>query len=636
MPSDSLLPHILRCEVREPAFVELDAAGHVMDLNERARQSWQWRIGSRPPDDFLWTLSAMEGELVREDEPVKLPIVQNGLHITAMPKEGGTGWFLFGEGDGDADKGNARDAAASVQPDSAGERLKNKLRELAASCFDAHIFRDGAVELLAQSTRAAGVAVYERSHPGSTYLIRTAASTEEPFTDIPERAASEQLESLPPGMGSRLRLASLRDRYGVSTLLLFIWPAANMARRAEPLEDLARLYHDLHVWIRTGNMHAHAADVIDDALFGYRIGDDGERRYTFATRQMENLMGRSRDMLLMGQFGWMQRIVHTGDVPLVRAHHANLSAGNESRVTYRVTLPDGGFRWLQEFASPRIGDGSETVIYGILTDVTERREAEIMMQEARREAEEVASGRTSFVARMSHEIRTPLGALNGYAQLLARECEEFEAQRGERLPEQVHEFIESIAERSQKVLVLVQDLFDLSQLEMGQVRVQQNRVNVAPILQRVADRLEPQLEGRDIHLVLQLDASRCDVVGDARRIEQVLENMASNASKFTESGRIELGADVRDAWVAISVRDTGIGISPTYVDQVFEAYTQEDAYLNRRFEGTGLGLALSRRLIELMGGRIEVDSRQGEGSCFTVFLPRPDEADSPARIARSA
>lgn len=260
------------------------------------------------------------------------------------------------------------------------------------------------------------------------------------------------------------------------------------------------------------------------------------------------------------------------------------------------------------------------IMYGILSDVTERREADLVMQQARQEAEVMARARTSFVATMSHEIRTPLGALNGYAQLLARECAEFEEHSGQRLPEQVHEFIEGIGERSQKVLVLVQDLFDLSQLEMGQVRLQQNRVNVAPILQRVADRLEPLLEGRDIQLQLELDASRYDVQGDARRIEQVLENLASNASKFTEKGSIRIKADVRDGWIAVSITDTGIGISPSYLDQLFEAYTQEDPYMNRRFEGTGLGLALSKRLLDLMGGRIEVESRQGEGSRFTVYL----------------
>ncbi len=633
MPSDSLLPHIMRSEAAEPAFVELDAMGCVMDQNERAERNWRWRIGARPPEDILWTLSTMRGQYARDDETITLPIVQNGLHVTVMPKAEGEGWFLFGEGNAHADGATL----GVAPPDPADE-----LRELATSCFDAHIFRDGAVELFSRQTEAQSVAIYERTHPGSTSLERTATVTAtattaaDPFADLPPRARPGQMESLPAYTEGRMRLVSLRDRYGVSAQLVFIWPASHLTCDVQELEKLAEFYQHLHAWLRTGNVHAHAADVIDDALFGYRLGEDGERQYAFVTRQIENLTGRSRDMLLMGQYGWMQRMVHADDASLVRAHHANLAAGNESRVTYRVILPENGFRWLQEFASPRIGGQSETMMYGILSDVTERKEADLMMQQARQEAEVVASARTSFVATMSHEIRTPLGALNGYAQLLARECEEFEEKSGQRLPEQVHEFIDGIGERSQKVLVLVQDLFDLSQLEMGQVRLRQNRVNVAPILQRVADRMEPLLDGRDIRLVLELDASRYDVQGDARRIEQVLENLASNASKFTETGSIHMKAEVCDARVAISVRDTGIGISPSYLDQVFDAYTQEDAYMNRRFEGTGLGLALSKRLLDLMGGSIEVDSRQGEGACFTVFLPRPPGDDSPARIARSA
>ncbi len=647
----------MRSDAAEPAFVELDAAGCVMDLNDRARQNWRWQIGARPPEDILWTLSTLTGETSRDDETITLPIVQDGLHVTVMPKAGGEGWFLFGEGDAHvgAPAPEVTPSVDAANPETANIEIATipvpeaaaELRELATSCFDAHIFRDGAAELFARHAKAEMVAIYERTHPGSMFFVRAALTATESTAetestaaapDLPHRATTGQLEALPAHAEARLRLIALQDRYGVRAQLLFIWSSPGPASDPEQIvriEQWAGLYQDLHAWIRAGNVHAHAADVIDDALFGYQLGEDGERQYAFVTRQMENLTGRSRDMLLLGQFGWMQRVVHADDAALVRAHHANLAAGNESRVTYRVVLPDDGFRWLQEFASPRIGGDSETVMYGILSDVTERREAELMMQHARQEAEVVASARTSFVATMSHEIRTPLGALNGYAQLLARECEEFEETTGQPLPEQIHEFIDGIGERSQKVLVLVQDLFDLSQLEMGQVRLQQNRVNVAPILQRVADRLEPILEDRDIRLVLELDASRYDVLGDARRIEQVLENLASNASKFTEKGRIHMKAEVRGTWVAVSIEDTGIGISPSYLDQVFQAYTQEDPYMNRRFEGTGLGLALSKRLLDLMGGRIEVESRQGEGSRFTVFLPCPD-ADSPSRIARSA
>lgn len=607
-------------EAAEPAFVELDDAGRVMDLNERAERSWRWRVGARAPEDIMWTLSSLSssaGDEAPADESITLPIVQNGLHVTVMPKSGGEGWFLFGEGEEETP------AADTAQQDAAAE-----LRELATSCFDAHIFRDGAAALFAKWSRADQTAIYERTLPGSTALIRTAATDSEeegrvraqPGENLPLHTTAEELAAQVGARVDTVRIIPLRDRHGVSILFAFVWHAPGLAQQAQGLDELAGIYHDLHTWIRAGNVHAHAADVIDDALFGYRLAENGERQFSFVTRQIENLTGRSRETLLTGQSGWMQRIVHADDAPLVRAHHANLAGGNESRVTYRVLLPDDGFRWLQEFASPRIGGDSGMIMYGILSDVTERREADLVMQQARQEAEVMARARTSFVATMSHEIRTPLGALNGYAQLLARECAEFEEHSGQRLPEQVHEFIEGIGERSQKVLVLVQDLFDLSQLEMGQVRLQQNRVNVAPILQRVADRLEPLLEGRDIQLQLELNASRYDVQGDARRIEQVLENLASNASKFTEKGSIRIKADVRDGWIAVSITDTGIGISPSYVDQLFEAYTQEDPYMNRRFEGTGLGLALSKRLLDLMGGRIEVESRQGEGSRFTVYL----------------
>ncbi|MEQ9105780.1 MAG: ATP-binding protein [Rhodothermales bacterium] len=521
------------------------------------------------------------------------------------------------------------------------DAVRHALRELATSCADPWMFRDGALQILETELELRSAVLYVRS-PGGQDLVRvghSAAGTD----SLSAAAVAPFMER--GGMGTPTRPAApawtapVRDNGTWIGVLVLEWPPDRTLPTAQSLDELAGLFESLYSWIQVGVRYRTSVNAIDDALFGFSFSPDEQRIYHFATHQIEQLTGRSVALLTSGQLDWTTSIVVPEDASLVRAHNKNLLAGNESRITYRVHHTDGSVRWLREHATPQVEASGHLSINGMLADVTEQKTAEMVLVQAKREAELAARAKTSFIATMSHEIRTPLGAVNGFAQLLQREMEEFEEELGEDLPEQIHEFVAAIGDRSQKLLSLVHDLFELSNLEMGQTTVQQTSVNIAPILQRVADRLEPLVADRPVDLRLEMNASRYLVSGDARRIEQVFENLASNAAKFTEEGEIVFEVLDASSEIEIRLRDTGVGISDDYRDELFDAFSQEEDWKNRRFEGTGLGLALVKRLLTLMGGRISVESEKGAGSTFIVRLPKAEaeeDGDRPARTSTAA
>ena len=184
----------------------------------------------------------------------------------------------------------------------------------------------------------------------------------------------------------------------------------------------------------------------------------------------------------------MSEIVHEEDLSLVRAHHRTLQDGHESRITYRINHRDGSIRWLREYATPRTDATGMTAVNGILSDVSEQKAAEIVLLQAKKEAESSDRLKTAFIATMSHEIRTPLGAVNGFAQLPYD------------LPEQVHEFASAISERSQKLLTLVHDLFELSNIEMGKAAMQSKLAEPARLVRASVEKIRLEAERKGLKL----------------------------------------------------------------------------------------------------------------------------------------
>lgn len=390
------------------------------------------------------------------------------------------------------------------------------------------------------------------------------------------------------------------------------------------MDQIVRLFETLWTGALMESRYRHIVGSIQDCLFNFTFAEDGTRRYLFVTEQVEVLLGYTpEEVVARGARGlrWRDQVVLPEDRDEVRAHDQALRSGRESRVTYRVQHRGGEIRWLQEQGTPEVDVTGHITVSGIMTDVTEQKAAEAVLLEAKQQAESANRLKSSFIATMSHEIRTPMGATNGFAELLSHELEEYEARTGQALPPQVDEFLQAIRENTQKLLSLVNDLFDLSNLEVGSIRLDRTPVSLHEVVGRAAGKVQGMLAQKPVTLEMDLAADDLAVQADPQRLEQVLDNLLSNAAKFTQEGAVTVRTRMRGDDVVVEIEDTGVGIAPEYQAQLFSPFMQEDNRLNRRFEGTGLGLALVKRLLDLMGGRIEVDSTKGEGSCFRVLLP---------------
>ncbi|MCR5884933.1 PAS domain-containing protein [Rhizobacter sp. J219] len=280
----------------------------------------------------------------------------------------------------------------------------------------------------------------------------------------------------------------------------------------------------------------------------------------------------------------------------------------------------GGGGWIEARGEVVRGDdGTSTGLRGTVTEITERRQ----MQEARlqRDVAEVASrNKTQFLSRVSHELRTPLNAILGFAQLL-----EIDPALGEK-----HRAWGALIRNSgQHMLDLIDEILDLSSAELGQLRLACSRMDLAEVVRAALVPLSQLAEGAHVRLVDALPTQPLWVVADPRRVRQVVHNLLSNAIKYGRAGgRVTVSARSGLHEADLCVQDDGIGMDEAQLQRLFTPFDRLGAEATA-VPGSGLGLALSRHLVELMGGRIEARSRAAEGSLFTVTLPAADPSAAP-------
>jgi len=228
--------------------------------------------------------------------------------------------------------------------------------------------------------------------------------------------------------------------------------------------------------------------------------------------------------------------------------------------------------------------------------------------------EAASQHKSEFLANMSHELRTPLNAIIGFSEVLAQGM--FGG-----INDKQTEYLHDILESGRHLLSLINDILDLSKIEAGRMDLELSEFDLPQAIQNALTLVRERALRRGIALHHVIDDQVADIRADERKIKQVLLNLLSNAIKFTpEGGRIEVRAAPADGLVEVSVTDTGIGIAPEDLEAVFEEFRQVGT-ADRKAEGTGLGLALSRKFVELHGGRISVKSQIGVGSTFTFTLP---------------
>jgi PAS domain S-box-containing protein len=342
--------------------------------------------------------------------------------------------------------------------------------------------------------------------------------------------------------------------------------------------------------------------------------------------------------------GWTAA-VHPDDVDRYLAGwEAGVAAGAPYQMEMRFRRADGEYRWHQVRATPlrdHLGGIVEWVVAATDTEDQKRAAAELQRQvleqtaEAReqaRRAEQASLAKSEFLAMMSHEIRTPMNVIVGLADLLQESA----------MPEEQREYVVMLRRASATLLTVINDILDLSAVESRDLRIQQTPFDLDAVLRSVASVMGSRARARGLELVYELDGSvPRRLMGDPDRLHQILLNLTGNAIKFTERGAVQLRVtgtvNNGSAELTFAVADTGIGIPLEKQNVIFEPFTQADSSITRQYGGTGLGLTITRRLVELMQGRIWVESQPGHGSTFsfTVTL-QVLEAEAPPPPGRLA
>jgi PAS domain S-box-containing protein len=361
-------------------------------------------------------------------------------------------------------------------------------------------------------------------------------------------------------------------------------------------------------------------------------------RFVDARRALEHTLGRSEEVSLdllatAGFDGYFKRVnpawqrlfgyteaevcsrpflefVHPEDRASTAAEAAKLAEVGCDTISFRnrYRARDGGYRWL-EWNARAVAE--EELIYCAARDITDRKQAEEAVRAARAEAERANRAKSEFLSRMSHELRTPLNAVLGFGQLL--EMEDLEARE--------RESVEQIVRAGRHLLDLINEVLDISRIEAGTLTISLEPVDLVSGLSDVLALARPLAQEQGIELVADFDSSDEPYVhADRQRLRQVLLNLLSNALKYNRpEGTARVWVEREGDLVRINVADSGYGIPEEKLGQLFQPFERLGAEQSA-VEGTGLGLALSKRLVEAMGGTIGVDSTPGEGSTFFVEL----------------
>ena len=305
---------------------------------------------------------------------------------------------------------------------------------------------------------------------------------------------------------------------------------------------------------------------------------------------------------------------------------AALLGGDDYAAEYRVMQPDGIVRWKLALGRvERDGDGREGRLHGVELDITDRKEAEETLRAATAAAEQVSRLKSAILSAVTHELRTPLASVQGYLELMLT------GETGELAPEQA-EFVEIAHKNARHLNTLINDLLDLVRIAAGELDLKLEPVAVEAAVDRVRQVMLPRIVAKGLTLTIDIAENTPPLLADRERVHQILLHLTTNAVKFTERGEVTIRASSRPLavpgeaaeaaeTVAIAVSDTGVGIAPEVLPQLFEEFRQADGGMVRRHGGLGLGLAITRKLAELQGGRLTVESEPGIGSTFTVYLP---------------
>jgi signal transduction histidine kinase len=283
-----------------------------------------------------------------------------------------------------------------------------------------------------------------------------------------------------------------------------------------------------------------------------------------------------------------------------------------------VRTAGGERKWVRYVSLPQIDEetGKVTGVFGILHDITESRLMRERTEKISQREEEYNRLKTYFLQNISHEIRTPLNAILGFSALISEYPDGAD-------PEHLKEYREIMNDNSDRLLKIIDSVIEMSKIEAGTVKTIRNKVNVNWILLKVYAQFRIDTSLKSVQLVFETPLAEREayIYTDEFKLTSVLRNLVGNAVKFTAEGRIEFGYSVKDNKIEFYVSDTGIGIPGEYQDVIFREFHQADSSFTRSYGGVGLGLAISKAYVEMLGGKIWVTSEPDKGSVFRFTVP---------------
>ncbi len=341
------------------------------------------------------------------------------------------------------------------------------------------------------------------------------------------------------------------------------------------------------------------------------VTTDEEGNITYANKAFEEITGFSR----LEVFGKNPRIFSSGfhDAEFYSQLWQTISTGHDWTGTFLNRKKNGEHYWEEAIITPICNDENEiTAFIALKEDITKRKQFEQELRLAKEEAEKANALKSEFLANMSHEIRTPLNAILGFNDILMSQ---------EKDPEK-NEMLKLMKKSGTDLLGLISEILDLSKIEADKVTIEYREFSVLTLFEELERQFSVLTAEKDIELEFIESTGTPDLlIGGEVQIKQVLTNLIGNAVKFTDSGFIRTSAAYENGVLQLEVADSGIGITDDVRTKIFDAFAQGNIGTKRKYEGTGLGLTISRRLVDLMDGSIDVESTPGKGSIFRVNIP---------------